>query len=65
MGSPCPKKTWKANEQEEQVRLISEQILKQDPKLLEILKQLEAHYDAGAKQDQKETKYPPSRKIPS
>ena len=27
----------KANEQEEQVRLISEQILKQDPKLLEIL----------------------------
>jgi hypothetical protein len=49
----------KANEQEEQVRLISEQMLKQDPKLVEILKQLEAHYDAGAKQDQKETKLSP------
>jgi len=59
-GFSLPKEDMeKANEQEEQVRLISEQILKQDPKLLEILKQLEAHYDAGAKQDQKETKLSP------
>ena len=49
----------KANEQEEQVRLIAEQMLKQDPRLGEILKQLETHYDAGVKQDQKETKLSP------
>ena len=49
----------KAHEQEEQVRLIAEQMLKQDPRLGEILKQLETHYDAGVKQDQKETRLSP------
>ena len=49
----------KANEQEEQVRLIAEQMLKQDPRLREILKQLEARYDSGVKQDQTETKLSP------
>jgi PAC2 family len=59
-GFSLPKEDMeKANEQEEQVRLIAEQILKQDPRLGEILKQLEAHYDTGAKQDQKETTLSP------
>ena len=49
----------KADEQEEQVRLIAEQMLKQDPRLGEILKQLEDRYDSGVKQDQKETRLSP------
>ena len=59
-GFSLPKEDMeKANEQEEQVRLIAEQMLKHDPRLGEILKQLEAHYDGGAKQDQKETRLSP------
>jgi hypothetical protein len=34
-------------------------MLKQYPRLGEILKQLEAHYDAGVKQEQKETRLSP------
>jgi predicted patatin/cPLA2 family phospholipase len=59
-GFTLPKEDMeKANEQEEQVRLIAEQMLKQDPRLGEILKQLEANYDSGIKQGQKETKLSP------
>jgi hypothetical protein len=59
-GFTLPKEDMeKANEQEEQVRLIAEQMLKQDPRLGEILKQLEANYDSGVKQDQTETKLSP------
>jgi hypothetical protein len=59
-GFSLPKEDMeKAHEQEEQVRLIAEQMLKQYPRLGEILKELEAHYDAGVKQDQKETKLSP------
>jgi predicted ATP-grasp superfamily ATP-dependent carboligase len=59
-GFSLPKEDMeKAHEQEEQVRLIAEQMLKQDPRLGEILKQLETHYDAGVKQDQKETRLSP------
>ena len=59
-GFTLPKEDMeKANEQEEQVRLIAEQMLKQDPRLGEILKQLEANYDSGIKQDQKETRLSP------
>ena len=59
-GFSLPKEDMeKAHEQEEQVRLIAEQMLKQYPRLGEILKQLEAHYDAGVKQDQKETRLSP------
>jgi hypothetical protein len=55
-GFSLPKEDMeKAHEQEEQVQLIAEQMLKQYPRLGEILKQLEAHFDAGVKQDQKET----------
>jgi hypothetical protein len=49
----------KANAQEEQVRLIAGQIIEQEPRLGQILKQLEAHYDSGVKQDQKETRLSP------
>ena len=59
-GFTLPKEDMeKANEQEEQVRLIAEQMLKQDPRLGEILKQLEANYDSGIKQDQKEIRLSP------
>jgi len=59
-GFSLPKEDMeKAHEQEEQVRMIAEQMLKQDPRLGEILKELEVHYDAGVKQDQKETKLSP------
>jgi hypothetical protein len=59
-GFSLPKEDMeKAHEQEEQVRLIAEQMLKQYPRLGEILKELETHYDAGVKQDQKETKLSP------
>jgi predicted ATP-grasp superfamily ATP-dependent carboligase len=59
-GFSLPKNDMeKAHEQEEQVRLIAEQMLKQDPRLGEILKQLEAHYDSGVKLDQKETRLSP------
>ena len=59
-GFSLPKEDMeKAHEQEEQVRLIAEKMLKQDPRLGEILKELEVHYDAGVKQDQKETKLSP------
>jgi hypothetical protein len=34
-------------------------MLKQDPRLGEILKQLEANYDSGIKQDQKEIRLSP------
>ena len=49
----------KANEQEEQVRLIAEQIIEQEPRLGNILKQLEANYDSRIKEDKKETRLSP------
>lgn len=49
----------KANEQEEQVRLIAEQIIEQEPRLGNILKQLEANYDSIIKADKKETRLSP------
>ena len=59
-GFSLPKEDMeKANEQEEQVRLIAEQIIGQEPRLGQILKQLEAHYDSGVKYDQKETQLSP------
>ncbi len=59
-GFSLPKEDMeKANEQEEQVRLIAEQIIAQEPRLGEILKQLEANYDSGIKQDQKEIRLSP------
>ena len=49
----------KANEQQEQVRLISEQIIEQEPRLGHILKELEDNYDSRIKEDKKETKLSP------
>ena len=49
----------KANEQEDQVRLIAEQIIEQEPRLGNILKQMEANYDSVIKADKKETKLSP------
>jgi hypothetical protein len=59
-GFSLPKEDMeKANEQEEQIRLIAQQIIEQEPRLGEILKQLEAYYDSGVKQDQQETRLSP------
>ena len=54
-----PEDIEKANEQQEQVRLISEQIIEQEPRLGHILKELEANYDSRIKEDKKETKLSP------
>ena len=54
-----PEEIEKANEQQEQVRLISEQIIEQEPRLGHILKELEANYDSRIKEDKKETKLSP------
>ena len=49
----------KADEQEEQVRLIAEQIIQQEPRLGLILKQLEANYDSRIKEEKEETPLSP------
>ncbi len=49
----------KADQQEEQVRLIAEQIIQQEPRLGLILKQLEANYDSRIKEEKEETRLSP------
>jgi hypothetical protein len=49
----------KADQQEEQVRLIAEQIIQQEPRLGLILKQLEANYDSTMKEEKAETRLSP------
>ena len=49
----------KANQQEEQVRLIAEQIMEQEPRLRQILKQLEDSYDSRFEKDKPETQLSP------
>ena len=49
----------KADQQEEQIRLIAEQIIEQEPRLGLILKQLEANYDSRIKEDKEETRLSP------
>lgn len=49
----------KADQQEEQVRSIAEQMIQQEPRLGLILKQLEANYDSRVKQDKEETPLSP------
>ncbi len=49
----------KANQQEEQVRLVAEKIIEQEPRLGLILKQLEANYDSRIKEEKEETRLSP------
>ena len=49
----------KADQQEEQVKLIAEQIIQQEPRLGLILKQLEANYDSRIKKEKEETPLSP------
>jgi len=49
----------KANEQEEQVSQLAEQILQQEPRLRSALKQLEANYDSRFKEEKEETRLSP------
>jgi proteasome assembly chaperone (PAC2) family protein len=49
----------KANQQEEQVRLMAEQIMEQEPRLRQILKQLEDSYDSRFEKDKPETQLSP------
>jgi len=49
----------KADQQEEQVRLIAEQIIQQEPRLGLVLKQLEDNYDSRIKKDKQETPLSP------
>ena len=49
----------KANQQEEQVRLIAEQIMEQEPRLRQTLKQLEDSYDSRFEKDKPETQLSP------
>jgi PAC2 family len=49
----------KADQQEEQVRLIAEQIIQQEPRMGLILKQLEANYDSRIKKEKEETPLSP------
>ena len=49
----------KANQQEEQVRLMAEQIMELEPRLRQILKQLEDSYDSRFEKDKPETQLSP------
>jgi len=49
----------KANEQEEQVSQLAEQIMQQEPRLRLALKQLEANYDSRFKEEKEETRLSP------
>jgi hypothetical protein len=49
----------KANQQEEQVRQIAEQIIQQEPRYKLILEQLEASYDSRIKEEKPETQLSP------
>lgn len=49
----------KANEQEEQVSQLAEQIMQQEPRLRLVLKQLEANYDSRFKEEKEETRLSP------
>lgn len=49
----------KANQQEEQVKLMAEQIIQQEPRLGFILKQLEANYDSRIKEEKEEKRLSP------
>lgn len=49
----------KANEQEEQVSQLAEQVMQQEPRLRLALKQLEANYDSRFKEEKEETRLSP------
>jgi hypothetical protein len=54
-----PEDVEKANQQDEQVRLMAEQIMEQEPRLRLILKQLENNYDSRINENKEETRLSP------